>query len=132
MANASTYLESAVLNHVLRNVAFTSPPQVFLALYLSDPTDADTGTEVTGGGYVRQRVIFDAPVASGGESTASNSQAIEFPVATTPWGNVIYFGIKDAATGGSLLLHGSLLRSRDIQVGDQIRFDVGALTLAVV
>ena len=46
MAEFSNYLENAIINAVLRNTAYTSPSTVYVSLYTSDPTDADTGTEV--------------------------------------------------------------------------------------
>ena len=54
----SDYLENALLNHVFRGVAYTAPTAIYLALYTSDPTDANTGTEVSSGGYARQQVTF--------------------------------------------------------------------------
>ncbi len=46
MAEMSNYLENALINVTLRATAYTAPTTVYLALYTSDPTDADTGTEV--------------------------------------------------------------------------------------
>ena len=110
MSNASNFLEDAVLNHFFRNNAVASPAQVFLALYRTDPTDFDTGQEISGGGYVRQRIIFNAPVPSGGASTISNSAVISFPEATADWtapGETVgFWGIRTAVTGGSLLAYG--------------------------
>lgn len=48
MAEMSNYLENALINATLRNTSYTSPATVYLALYTSDPTDADSGTEVSG------------------------------------------------------------------------------------
>ena len=57
MAEMSNHLENALINAVLRNTSYTSPTTTYLALYTSDPTDADTGTEITGGSYVRQAIL---------------------------------------------------------------------------
>ncbi len=54
MAEFSNYLENKVLDHVLRNTSYTSPTTVYVGLYTSDPTDAGSGTEVSGGSYARQ------------------------------------------------------------------------------
>jgi len=54
MAEFSNYLENKVLDHVLRNVSYSSPTTVYVGLYTSDPTDAGSGTEVSGGSYARQ------------------------------------------------------------------------------
>jgi hypothetical protein len=75
MAEFSNYLENALINAVLRNTTYTSPATVYVSLYTSDPTDADSGTEVSGGSYARTAVTFGAP--SNGVST--NSADVTFP-----------------------------------------------------
>ncbi len=54
MAEMSNYLENALINATLRNTSYTSPTTVYVALYTSDPTDADSGTECSGTSYARQ------------------------------------------------------------------------------
>ena len=132
MANTSAYLETALLNHVLRNVPMVSPSQIYLALYLTEPTDYDSGTEVTGGSYVRQLIVFDPPAPGTGQSTVSSRDRIEFPIATTPWGNILWYGIRNAPTGGNLLLSGPLMRARDIQTGDQVVFTSGEINVSLI
>lgn len=126
MAEMSNYLENALINATLRNTSYTSPATVYLGLYTSDPTDADTGTEVTGNGYARQAITFGAP--SDGVST--NSAAIEFPQATGSWGTVAYVGIRDASTSGNLLFHTALDASKAIATGDVFRIAIGSLSVA--
>lgn len=125
MAEMSNYLEGALINAVLRNTSYTSPATVYLALYTSDPTDADAGTEVTGNAYERQAITFGAP--SDGVST--NSAAIEFPQATGSWGTVAYIGIRDASTAGNLLFHSPLDASKAIATGDVFRIAIGSLSV---
>jgi hypothetical protein len=127
MAEMSNYLEGALINAVLRNTAYTSPTTVYLALYTSDPTDADAGTEVSGNAYARQSITFGAP--SNGVST--NSAAIEFPQATGSWGTVAYVGIRDASTAGNLLFHTALDASKTIATGDVFRVAAGSLNVAL-
>ncbi len=127
MAEMSNYLEGALINAVLRNTAFTSPATVYLALYTSDPTDADAGTEVSGNAYARQSITFGAP--SNGVST--NSAAIEFPQATGSWGTVAYVGIRDASTAGNLLFHTALDASKTIATGDVFRVAAGSLSVTL-
>lgn len=126
MAEMSNFLETALINATLRNTSYTSPATVYLGLYTSDPTDADTGTEVTGNGYARQAITFGAP--SDGVST--NSAAIEFPQATGSWGTVAYVGIRDASTSGNLLFHTALDASKAIATGDVFRIAIGSLSVA--
>jgi hypothetical protein len=114
MAEMSNYLEDALINATLRNTSYTSPTTTYLALYTSDPTDADTGTEVSGGSYVRQSITFSSP----SNGVTSNSAAIEFPQCTADWGTVAYIGIRDAVTSGNLLYHTALDSSKVINNGD--------------
>ena len=127
MAEMSNYLENALINAVLRNTSYTSPAAVYLALYTSDPTDADAGTEVSGNAYARQAITFGAP--SNGVST--NTAAIEFPQATGSWGTVAYVGIRDASTGGNLLFHTALDASKTIATGDVFRVAIGSLSVTL-
>ena len=127
MAEMSNYLENALINATLRNTSYTSPATVYLALYTSDPTDADTGTEVSGGSYARQSITFGSP--SNGVST--NTAAIEFPQATGSWGTVAYIGIRDASTAGNLLYHTALDASKTIATGDVFRVAIGSLSVTL-
>ncbi len=117
------YLETSMLNHVLRNVSYTSPTQPYVALYTVAPTDVGGGTEVTGGGYARQAVTFTAPAPD----SVSNTTDVTFPIASAGWGTVVAFGIFDAATGGNLLYYANLTVARDVLINDQLRFPTGQL-----
>ena len=129
MAEFSNYLENAIINAVLRNTAYTSPSTVYVSLYTSDPTDADTGTEVStsGTGYARQAVTFGAP--SNGVST--NSADVTFPTATSSFGTVTHIGIHDASTGGNLLFHTPLDTSKTIDSGDIFKITTGNLSVTL-
>lgn len=125
MAAMSDYLENAWLNHVFRNVALASPAAVYLALYLDDPTDADTGTEVSGGSYARQAITFSAP--SGG--VIDNSVIITFPAATADWGLITHYGIHDALAAGNLLVHSQIATQVLVQNGDTFSVPLTQLTV---
>jgi hypothetical protein len=127
MAEMSNYLENALINGTLRGTTYTAPTTTFLALYTSDPTDADTGTEVSGGSYARQSITMAAP--SNGVST--NSAAIEFPQCTSTWGTVAFVGIRDAVTSGNLLYHTALDASKVISTGDIFKINAGNLSVTL-
>ena len=127
MAEMSNYLENALINATLRNTSYTSPATVYVALYTTDPTDADTGTEVSGGSYARTAVTFGAP--SNGVST--NSAAVEFPTCTSSWGTITHIGIRDASTSGNLLYHTALTTSKVIDVDDIFRITTGDLSVTL-
>jgi hypothetical protein len=129
MAEFSNYLENALINAVLRNTTYTSPATVYVSLYTSDPTDADSGTEVStsGTGYARTAVTFGAP--SNGVST--NSADVTFPTATASWGTVSHIGIHDASTSGNLLFHTPLDTSKTIDSGDIFKITSGNLSVTL-
>ena len=127
MAEMSNYLENALINATLRNTSYTSPATVYVGLYTSDPADADTGTEVSGGSYARTAVTFGSP--SDGVST--NSAAVEFPQATGSWGTVGWIGILDASTSGNLLYHTALDASKTIASGDIFKIATGSLSVTL-
>jgi hypothetical protein len=127
MAEMSNYLENALINVTLRATSYTAPTTVYVALYTSDPTDADTGTEVSGTSYARQSVTFGAP--SNGATT--NSAAVEFPQAGGAWGTITHIGIRDASTAGNLLYHTALDASKSIDSGDVFRIASGSLSVTL-
>ncbi len=129
--NASNYLEEAVLNHFFRNGNIPSPSQLYLALYISDPTDSDTGTEIQGGGYQRMPIGFTAPKQTGGKGTIQNNAEIRFPIASANWGTISHFGIRTALTGGELLAYAPVPVPKLIESGDEAKFNVNALTISM-
>jgi hypothetical protein len=98
-----------------------------VALYTSDPTDANTGTEVSGGSYARTSVTFAAP--SNGASL-SNADCT-FPQATASWGTVGWIGLMDASTSGNLLYHTPLDVSKAIDTGDIFKIASGSLSVTL-
>jgi hypothetical protein len=127
MAEMSNYLENALINATLRNTSYTSPATVYVGLYTSDPTDANSGTEVSGGSYARVAVTFGSP--SDGVST--NSADVEFAQATGSWGTVTHLGILDASSSGNLLYHTALTASKSIDTGDIFKITTGNLSVTL-
>jgi hypothetical protein len=127
MAEMSNFLENALINATLRNTTYTSVATVYVSLWTSDPTDAGSGTEVSGGSYARTAVTFGAP--SNGAST--NSADVTFPTATAGWGTVGWIGINDAATSGNLLYHSPLDSAKTIDSGDIFKISTGNLSVTL-
>ena len=123
----SNFLENALINATLRNTTYTSPATVYISLWTSDPTDAGSGTEVSGGSYARTAVTMGAP--SNGVST--NSADVTFPTATASWGTVGWIGINDALTTGNLLYHTALDTSKTIDSGDIFKISTGNLSVTL-
>jgi hypothetical protein len=127
MSEMSNYLEDALINVTLRATAYTAPATVYVSLWTSDPTDAGSGTEVSGGSYARTAVTFAAP--SNGVTT--NDADVTFPTATASWGVVGWIGINDAASSGNLLYHSPLDTSKTIDSGDIFKISTGNLSVTL-
>ena len=132
MSAMSTYLENALVNHVLRNTAYTTPgTSVYVGLikyYETDKMEAGTLTskEDFGGSYARVQVTgWDAP----SDGATQNTGAITFPTATGDWGMVSGVIVSDHASAGNILLHGSLTPPRDVKNGDVFKFNAGDLDI---
>ena len=102
MSDLCNYLEGKLVDHVLRNTAYTPPSTVYVALLSADPGESgSTVNEISGASYARQSAAFDAP--SGGVS--QNTYDIEFPQAQEDWDEVTHILLMDAASGGNPLFH---------------------------
>jgi len=131
----SNWYVDNVLNETYRNIAWTRPSAVYLALYTSNPTANDTGTEVSGGAYARKTVTFAAPAGQSymlydiktGVSetitrrTVKSSAEIVFDIATADWGLITHVGIRTAATGGNLIAFGPVSNARSILSRERMR-----------
>lgn len=122
----SNEFETRVLQWALTTGSPTRPTAWYIGLFTDDPTDAGTGTEVSGNAYARTAVTF---TVSG--DTASNSGAVEFPEATGSWGTITHMGIYDAATSGNLIAHAALTASKAIASGDILRFPIGEIDVTL-
>ena len=129
MAEMSDFLENALLNATLNGTTYTSPAAVYVALFTTDPTDAGSGTEVSGGSYARKAATFGT--ASGTSGSISNDAAVEFDQATGNWGTISHIGIYDAVSSGNLLYHTVLDASKAIDTGDIFKIAIGSLTVTL-
>lgn len=94
-----------------------------LALYTSNPTASDSGTEVSGGSYSRQAVTFGT--ITGG--SMSNTTTLTF--SGMPTANITHYGIRTAASGGQLKIFGALNSTAAVITGDQVQFPIGSITI---
>jgi len=127
MAEFTDFMENKIIDHLLRNQAYTPPSTVYVALFTSATDDSGGGTEVSGGSYARQAVTLSA--ASGGAS--ENSADIIFPQATADWGTITHLALMDADTGGNMLMHTQLDASKTINDGDTFKISSGDLDITV-
>ena len=98
MTAASNYLENKVLDHVLRNTAFTQPSGLWLALFNNTSGNAaanleagtltdETGT--SGTAYARKAVTF----AASSSGSAATSATVTFDAATASWGTITHVAV---------------------------------------
>ena len=134
MSAASNYLENKVLDHVLKNTAYTQPANLYLALFTntsgSAATNLEAGTltdEVSGGSYARKTVAFAA--ASAG--SAATNATVTFDAATANWGTVTHVAVMDALTSGNVLFWGAVTTPKTIETGDTFQVSSGNLTISL-
>lgn len=131
MTAKGNYLEDAIINHVLRATGLTTPgTNVWVALYTNSQGDSDSGTEVSGGAYVRMRVqgtgMWDAPT----DGATANTAEIAFPQASASWGTVNSVSIHDDSLAGNLLYYGDLTSPKTVNSGDTFKFNAGDLDVS--
>lgn len=119
-----------VLNFLCRNQSISQPTQLFLALYATNPTDADVGTEANYDGYQRQPVTFGPPTISGGAATIQNSAALQFAVVPSASGTIAHVALRTAQTGGDIIYYGSLAATYQLNQGVQPIVPIGSLTVS--
>jgi len=120
----SDYYENKILDHMLRGTAFSPPTAVYVSLHSADP--GETGAnEISGGGYARQQVTFNAP--SGGSMTNSNLLRWNNMPAVT----VTHVALWDAPTAGNCLWTGALTASVTVSAGASFEIAPGNLTVTL-
>jgi len=115
----SNQAKQGSINFWFRGQTVPQPSQTFLALYSTNPTAANTGTEISGGGYQRQPVVFGAPTISGDQAISQNTAVITFPQLTTGVGTAAFMALLDAQTGGNLIAYAALPASLQLNAGFQ-------------
>lgn len=136
MSALSDYLENKLLDHLLRNTAYSKPATLYFALFTADPGESGVSGEVSGGSYARVAVTNDnvrfPQCAGSGTPTKANATIISFPTATAAWGTATHWAIYDASSGGTnMLAHGALATTRSIVSGDSPRLAVGEVSFTM-
>ena len=129
MAALSDYAEALILDWMMTTGSATRPTAWYVALFTGAPSDSGGGTEVSGSGYARQAVAFDAAASPAG--TTTNSADVSFTADGGSFGTVTHLGIFDALTTGNLLWHGALTTSKAVADGDTLLFAAGNIDLTV-
>ena len=122
----TNYLENALLNATVRNTTYTSPATVYLALYSVAPTASTSGTELSGSGYSRQAITFNAP--SGGSVTSNVT--VTFGPATGNWSTINASAVVDASTSGNIMYF-TTTASQNILSGSSLVIGSGNVSITL-
>ena len=123
----SNYLADKLIDATVRNIPYDTPEDVFIALYTTDPTKEDVGSEVSEASYNRQEIVMSVPV----EGQSENSAQIDFAEATSNWGMVTHIGIRDQAYDGNLMYFTAIDNPKNILTGDQFKVNADKLKLTL-
>jgi hypothetical protein len=121
----STYLQNAVLKHVLVPGQSLTPTTVYVALARSMPNIDDTGDEIdeiSGGGYARVATTWNS--VQGGFTNYETA----YDEATATWSGIKYYVLTDSLTGGNVLCWDDLNTTYNIYAGETGRFRDAAMT----
>jgi len=133
MAAFSDYVESGLINHLLRTGTFAKPPNISIALCSNVPVDASTGANCSelpnSNGYARFNMGAPADAswaAPGASGYTYNLSQLTFNQATADWGYVSGVAIVDSGVygAGNVLMYGALTTPRQVLNGDQFKFNV--------
>lgn len=94
----TTTAANAILNYHVRG---TTPSAI--TPYLGLLTAVETPAEPSGNGYARVPIGTSQFANAAASNSIANTAAITFAQATGSWGDIIGFGIWDAASSGNLL-----------------------------
>ena len=134
----NTYTENALLNHLFRGQAYTTPGTLYLGVGKSAPNEAGTGfTEPTAHSYARYEITSNTtnwtePISG----SLSNSTAFRFTEAEESWTTaaapLTHWALFDAPTGGNMLFFGSLLKAQEVPAGGILEIPQNALVTTIL
>lgn len=119
-------LANKLANATVANVAYSSPANVYTALYSVAPTVSTSGTEITGNGYSRQLTTFGTPT----DGVIASTGNVSFSCTGNNWPTVVAVGITDASTSGNIMYF-QTIASRNVLVGDTLTFGTGNITVSI-
>tara|TARA_Y100000593_G_scaffold87000_1_gene166718 strand:- start:96 stop:509 length:414 start_codon:yes stop_codon:yes gene_type:complete len=134
MTAMSNYMENKLIDHILRDTAWSAPSSIYVGLvgeYSAANLEAGTITEeLSGGSYARVSVKGDSNWSAGSTSgLTDNENDISFTTATGDWGYVSGLFLSNASTAGNVILYGALTTPKIIENGDQFVIAAGDLDI---
>ncbi len=135
----SNYYENKIINHLLRNEAFSPPSAIYIALFTGNAAAAleanNPTTEVSFSGTAYQRKAITLSAASNG--TSANASLIEWAVTTAGWGTVTYLALVDHPTNTNwgtnvnVLMWGALATPKSVLIDEILRIPQSSITVTV-
>lgn len=127
----SNYTEGKMANVLLRGTAYTTPGEIFLSLFTSNPGEDGSGTESSYSGYARKSCgVTPASAFSAVDVTGmtQNANTVVFPaVGGVSSVTVTHWALFDALTIGNMLLYGPLAANKTLDPTDVPSFPANAL-----
>jgi len=137
----SQYLATKILSWVKNSTFPSALSNVYVSLHTADPGTAGTNNDVTAsvrGVATRVGIASTAfssvGAASGGGYQITNSMVSQqtTSAANTSPVTISHFGLWDTSSGGNFLASGTLTTNVEIQQGDTVQFNSGAMAVKVV
>jgi hypothetical protein len=101
---------------------------VYVSLHTGDPSTTGAN-ELSGNGYVRQLMEFNA---AGADGITENTNIETFgPATPSGWAEVTYFGLWSAETVGTFRGGFQLTTPQTVAAGNSAKFAAGALTVSI-
>ena len=132
MSEFSSYTALNLINHFLRNNAFTPPTAIYLALFTGSAGLGNNSPsyEIGAiGAYTRATFTLGTATAMATAGTSISTADVTFATATATWGTISHAAIMDALTSGNVLMWTPLDSTKLVGNGDQ--FKVNATQLLV-
>lgn len=123
--------ENFLLDLICR--AVTAPQNFYLALMVNEPPSHFLSGSELDEPLVEEyaRAEYQNSPGNWSERTGEmfNTTQISFAVAKTAWPTIRHWGLLDAPESGTLLWAGTFDNPVELEVGDQLTFPVGFITL---
>ena len=136
MTAMSNYMENKLIDHILRDTAWSAPSSIYVGLvgdYSAANLEAGTITDeltIGSNAYARVSVKGDSNWSAGSTSgLTDNENDISFTTATGDWGYVSGLFLSNASTAGNVILYGALTTPKIIENGDQFVIAAGDLDI---
>tara|TARA_B100000085_G_scaffold273838_1_gene289747 strand:- start:6 stop:428 length:423 start_codon:yes stop_codon:yes gene_type:complete len=137
----SQYFATKVLDWVKGSAFPTALTNVYISLHSADPGTAGTNSDVTNSitnssnrTAIASNALGTVSAASGGGFEITNTGVVQLTSSANNVSaiTVTHFGVWDAASGGNFLASGQLTSSVDVENGDTVQFNIGAMAVRVV